>query len=259
MMRTNSFRTRTRLSFFTAAIFIFTMTFSPTAKGNSRETGEAAFSTSALLSSPLPFPGPAPKSLPATFEAENFDRGGEGVGYHEIAGSTGSGLYRYGPVESVDIQAFSGASSGFVVTEASAGEWLSYTIFADIAGSYELGIRYTSQLRDGTFHIEIDGQNMTGAITVASSGANFRSVFKRADLTAGEHTMRLMADKNSTDPDTGAAAAGVCDFDSISFRLLKAVAKNDLKENGVFSFSTNDIYAFLTPVRPTINSMRLSL
>ena len=46
-----------------------------------------------------PFSG-TPINVPAIIEAENFDRGGEGVGYHDRAGNTGG---KYRTSESVDI------------------------------------------------------------------------------------------------------------------------------------------------------------
>jgi Carbohydrate binding module (family 6) len=194
-----------------------------------------------LPTAPVPFPGPQPKNLPATIEAENFDRGGEGTGYHEIAGDLDSGIYRGKPVEGVDIQAFAGASAGFVVTEAAAGEWLSYTVLAPFTGSYELGMRYTSMLRNGSVHLEIDGQDVTGAITVTVTGANFRNVFKRVDMTAGKHDLRLVIDSNSVDPETGKAAASVCDLDSFSFRVLKAKVEESAKQNATaINFTITD-------------------
>ncbi len=223
MRANNSLPSRVK-SFFTACLLIFTMTHAATLTGMSRTTAKPS-AAAGEIATPIPFPGPAPKSLPAVIEMENFDRGGEGVGYHELSGTAGSGLYRNRPVEGVDIQAFSGASGGFVVTEASAGEWLSYTISNETAGSYELNLRYTSEFREGTFHIEIDGRNATGAMTAMSTGPAFRSIFRKVDLAAGQHTLRLVMDGNS------AGSASVCEFDSIAFRALKTQPGTARNEN----------------------------
>jgi hypothetical protein len=229
MRSNNSFRSRIT-SFLTACFLIFAMTLAATMTGmpNTPHTPNTAADPAvavAASSAPVPFPGPAPKNVPATIEIENFDRGGEGAGYHDISGIAGSGLYRNRPVEGVDIQAFSGASGGFVVTEAAAGEWLSYTIFNEVAGIYELSVRYASEFRAGTFHIEIDGRNATGMMTVAPTGTGFRSLFKKVELTAGQHTLRLVMDGNSP------GSAGVCEFDSIAFRALKTQASSTAKAN----------------------------
>ena len=224
-MRSNNSFISHMLYFFNPSFFILAMTLLSALIGLSGTPGALAITAGVPASAPVPFPGPEPKNIPATIEAENFDRGGEGIGYHDAAGTTGSGLYRNRPVEGVDIQAFSGASGGFVVTEAAAGEWLSYTIFAAVSGSYEISVRYVSEFRSGTFHIEIDGHNVTGAMNIMPTGVNFRSLFKRIDLTRGTHTLRLVMDSNS------AGAESVCDFDSIGFRALKnqlnGIARNE--------------------------------
>ncbi len=217
-MRSNKTFNSRIASFFTACLSIFAMTLAATTTGMPN--------IAAISAAPIPFPGPAPRNVPATIEMENFDRGGEGIGYHEVSGNANSGLYRNRPVEGVDIQAFSGASGGFVVTETAAGEWLSYTIFNEAAGSYELSVRYTSEFRGGTFHIEIDGRNATGAMAVASTGVAFRSLFKKVELTAGQHTLRVVMDSNST------GSSSVCDLDSITFRALKTQASSAAMAGG---------------------------
>lgn len=260
MRSKNPFRSHKIISSLIAGLFL--LAASPAAVVFGHINAYPGSTAGALVLSPIPFPGPEPKSLPATLEAENFDRGGEGISYHEVSGASGSGLYRNRPAEGVDIQAFSGASGGFVVTETAAGEWLTYTIFAAAAGSYELSIRYTSEFRGGTFHAEIDGQNITGAMIAAPTGANFRSFFKKADLTAGQHTLRLVMDSNSINPETGAASANVCNFDSIGFRALKYPLNGAAKENSyIFTYLREDRYSFalasLTSALPVLDSLRL--
>lgn len=167
-----------------------------------------------------PFPGPGAARMPAVIEAENFDRGGESRGYHEIFGTTESGAYRGQPVEGVDIQARASASGGFAVMEAAAGEWLAYSASVLGGGKYDLGVRYASEFRDGTFHVEIDGQNVTGAIYVAPTGnwASYRTTFRRVAVSAGAHTVRLVMDTNSVNPQTGMVSPVVANFDSIVIR-----------------------------------------
>jgi len=206
----------------------------------------------------LSYPGPEPKDVPAVLEAENFDRGGESVGYHEVFGTTGSALYRHQPAEGVDIQARAGASRGFFVMEAAAGEWLSYTVFVKAAGSYYLGVRYSSELRGGTFHIEIDGQNVTGVMTVIPTGENFRSVSRMVRLAAGQHALHLVMDSNSVS-ETGTLSPTVCDFDSIIFRAVKYDFDGDGKEErAVFRSSTGAWYMLNSTTESTTSSFAMN-
>jgi len=185
----------------------------------------------------LPYPGPLPTRLPAVLEAENFDRGGENRGYLEVFGSTDSTAYRNLPIEGVDIQARSTASGGYSVMEASAGEWLSYTVNSPIAGQYDLGIRYASEFRNGTFHVEIDGQNVTGSMTVIPTGnwGIYRIDYRRVSLSAGQHIVRLVMDTNSVNPQTGSLSPVTANFDSLIFSASRFDFDGDGKANvGVF-------------------------
>jgi hypothetical protein len=184
-----------------------------------------------------PFPGPNALRLPGILEIENFDRGGESRGYHETFGATESSSYRNQPIEGVDIQARANASGGFTVMESSAGEWLQYTVNVPKTGRFDLGVRYASEFRDGTFHIEIDGQNVTGALTVVATGswASFQTIYRKVNLTAGRHIVKLAVDSNSVNPQTGTVSSVVCNFDSLIFRSVKNDFDSDGRSNvGVF-------------------------
>ena len=51
-----------------------------------------------------------------------------------------------------------------------AGEWLKYSISVASAGSYTLEARVASSGAGGTFHVEVDGVNVTGPLTVPNTG-----------------------------------------------------------------------------------------
>src|SRR5215813_14176674 len=105
------------------------------------------------LAAQTPFTTPIP--LPGTFEAENFDSGGEGVAYHDNVAGNAGGQYR--PAEDVDIIASRDPDiiGGFVVNNFETGEWMAYTVDIAAAGQYELALRTASGTFTGAFHIEI--------------------------------------------------------------------------------------------------------
>ncbi|MDQ3130908.1 MAG: carbohydrate-binding protein [Acidobacteriota bacterium] len=187
---------------------------------------------------PAPFPGPAASAIPGIIEAENFDRGGEGVAYHDRLGLTESVAYRNQPTEKVDIQARSDVSGGYAVTEAFGGEWLAYTVSIRKTGTYNLEVRYASDRREGTFHIELDGQNITGAMTIAAGNqGTFRSVSRKVSLPGGQHTLKLVVDSNPFNPNSGRTLETPAVFDSIIIRY----AKSDYKISQEFSRTLFDM------------------
>jgi len=153
--------------------------------------------SSGTTASSTPFSG-TPMALPGKIEAENYDKGGEGVAYHDTTiGNTG-GVYR---TDNVDLQTATDTGGGYKVKTAAAGEWLNYTVSIAAAGTYTIDARVCSGGAGGTFHIEIDGVNVTGAMTVPDTGSwnAFTTISKSGvSLPAGTHVLRLVLDTNGS-------------------------------------------------------------
>lgn len=143
-----------------------------------------------------PFFG-TPIAVPGTFEAENFDLGGESVAYHDNVAGNAGGQYRLD--EDVDIILSSDTlGGGYVVNNFETGEWLSYTINVAASAPYDIDLRASSAFSTSAFHIEIDGQNVTGIVGVPKTGNwnNFRWVGKtRISLAAGQHVLKIVVDQ----------------------------------------------------------------
>ena len=145
-----------------------------------------------------PFGG-TPAQLPGTFEAENFDCGGEGVAYHDTTpGNQSTSTYRN--PESVDVMDIPGG--GRTVLWFNTGEWMQYTINIAAAGSYNVAIYAASNhvplgQTAGQYRIEIDGVNVTGNVNVPSTGSwdTYQWVDAPASvsLSAGQHVLRIFS------------------------------------------------------------------
>ena len=157
----------------------------------------AALTAVSLHAGAAPYSG-TPAALPATLEAENFDTGGEGVGYHDLTASNTGGAFRTS--EGVDIiRSLDSAGGGYVVNNFQTGEWLAYTVNAPASGSYNVALRAASNYSSmkPSFHIEVDGTKVTGSVAVPLTGSwsNFQWVDAPAiNLSAGQHTIRIVAD-----------------------------------------------------------------
>ncbi len=107
-----------------------------------------------------PFHG-LPFVVPGRIEAEDFDVGGEGAGYHDGSAGNNGGMYR--TLENVDIESTLDGGGGYNVGWIDNGEWLEYTIDVNAATSrnYVLTARVASQRSGGAFAVEFDGDNKT--------------------------------------------------------------------------------------------------
>jgi N-acetylneuraminic acid mutarotase len=181
------------------------------------EIGNVEYLQFRTTSTPTPTPAPTPTptptetpflgspvALPGTILVDNFDNGGEGVAYHDTTAGNQGGSYRLS--DSVDIESSTDitppgetASSkgvGYNVGHIAAGEWLQYTVSVASAGSYDFSVRVASEA-GGTFHIAVDGVNVTGSMTLPNTGGwqTWQNVTKTGiSLSAGTHIIRLAFD-----------------------------------------------------------------
>ena len=121
---------------------------------------------------PAPTPTPAPTSLKVEFE--NYDGGGDGVGYN--------------------------------IAWVKATEWLNYTVTIPATATYSFDVRVACTGSGGSFHIEVDGANKTGSIAVPNTGGwqAWTTVTKTGiSLTAGTHVVKVVMDANSSSGSVG--------------------------------------------------------
>jgi beta-glucanase (GH16 family) len=160
-------------------------------------------------------------TLPGQIEVENYDAGGEGVAYHDVESANLGGQYR--PSEAVDIQATTDAGGGYNVGWTKSGEWLRYTVTTTMSGNYALSARVASNGPGGTFHVEIDGVNVTNSLTVADTGAwqNWRTITAPPfAMSAGQHVLRLVMDTVGTTTSVG-------NFNWLSFARIDSFSTGD--------------------------------
>lgn len=144
-----------------------------------------------------PFGGSA-FSMPGTISAMDFDAGGEQVAYHDnTAGCDGDCSYR-----STDVDLYSSVGTVYRV---SSGEWMEYTINVGSSGTYKLTVQAASDSGGGTFHVELDGVDVTGTMTFPNTGgwSTFQAVTKTGiSLTSGQKVMRVVIDGSNSPAST---------------------------------------------------------
>jgi hypothetical protein len=185
--------------------------------------------------------------IPGKLQCEYYDLGGEGIAYHDndsinsgsghLNPSDGSYLNEFRIKEAVDISytkfrepAIDNNSFNFVEPEkdqlyvgwTSPGEWTKYTINVEAAGSYRLGLMYTSN-QNGKISFSVNDVDITGPISVPSTYVprdsvawrqwhhwNYIDQIARIDLKKGLQTITLHT-----------VEIGQMNYDFITFKLVK--------------------------------------
>jgi hypothetical protein len=70
----------------------------------------------------------------------------------------------------VDLEWREAASGQFNLGWSRPGEWLIYTVDVQQAGTYRIDMQVACQGPGGTFHLEFDGVDRTGPITIPDTG-----------------------------------------------------------------------------------------
>ena len=113
--------------------------------------------------------GGVPVAVAATastrIEAENYDLGGEGFGYHDVANG-GQTAYR---TDNIGVYADAASSNGYAVGWAAGGEWDAYTLNVAAAGVYNPTAFVGSTIGGGTFHLEFGPLGQIGGTGVTRS------------------------------------------------------------------------------------------
>ncbi len=144
--------------------------------------------------------------IPGTVQAENFDLGGEGVGYHDFESANLGGGYR--TAEGVDI------GGSYTLGWSRPGEWLKYSVTVTTTKEYTITFRLAMSGSGSAFHLEVDGVNVTGTLSIPNTGdwGAYTDVTRTGvALTAGNHTLRMVWE-------TGSPAGENANFDYILFQ-----------------------------------------
>ena len=170
------------------------------------DSGAGAFNLNSMTFTSTAYAGTpytgTPISIPGTVQVENFDKGGEGVAYHDTDAANNGGQYR--TTEGVDIETSTDTGGGYDVGWTQTGEWEKYTVNVSTAKTYTVTFRlasgYPSGQNVGQIHLEDkNGTNLTGAINVIATGGwqTWTTVTASATLPAGSNVLKLAIDNGS--------------------------------------------------------------
>jgi len=131
------------------------------------------------------------QAIPGRIECEYYDRGGEGVAYHD-ADSINNGSGKLNPANGNFLNEFrmkDGVDISYTKSNniddnhynkveplqdqlyvgwTQPGEWINYSVLVKKTGLYRIGLMYTAN-GDGTISLDIDGKQMTNALRIPTT------------------------------------------------------------------------------------------
>ncbi len=114
--------------------------------------------------------------------------------YYDTTSGNSGGKYRS---DDVDIQTTSDSTGNYNLGWIAGGEWLAYDVNVRSTASYVFTVRAATPYTGKSFHIEVDGVNVSGRITVPNTGGwqNWTNVSTvPIALAGGTHPLKLVAD-----------------------------------------------------------------
>ena len=131
-----------------------------------------------------PYPGSHP--VPGEVQAEDFDAGGETIAYHDTTPGNSGGAYRQ---DDVDIEV---GASGYDVGWIRTGEFLTYEVYVEDAGTFQMTARVASPNSGRTIAVSDFGDALaTVAVPNTGSFSTYRTVSVPVTLTSGFHALKL--------------------------------------------------------------------
>ena len=188
-----------------------------------------------------------PQVIPGKLQCEYYDFGGEGIAYHDsdsinsgsgrLNPADGSYLHEFRMNEPVDISftkfqdpPIDNNPYNFVTPQkdqlyvgwTKPGEWTKYTVKVTTAGTYQLGIMYTSN-KNGKISISVNDHDVTGPILIPSTAVaaepvawrqwhhwNYLDKMAQVELKKGIQTITLHT-----------VEVGDMNYDYINFERIK--------------------------------------
>lgn len=172
----------------------YSLTARATDNTNLTTTSSAVSVTVNNLATQTPYGGTA-RNIPGRIEGEHYDLGGQGIAFNDLTTGNSGNAFR---TDNVDLEATTDAGGGYNVGWIQAGEWLEYTVNVTTAGAYQLSARVAAISTGKTFHVELDGTNVSGTIAVPNTGGWQvwqTVVVTTPSLTTGQKVLRIFADQ----------------------------------------------------------------
>jgi chitinase len=190
-----------------AATGTATVTITAIGGGLTKTTTLSLTITGSSSSGEGPFGG-TPAAIPGTVMAENYDTGGQGVGYNVTSINGTDNGYRS---DGVDLETTSAPGGGNNIGWTAAGQWFRYTVNVATAGTYDITFEVASPagVTDGFHLVDSAGTNLTGSVNIPATGGwqTWSTVTASVTLPAGRQVLTWNQDNAGYNLDSAAFAS----------------------------------------------------
>jgi len=126
-------------------------------------------------------------AIPGKVQAENYNKGGAEVAYHDESKGNEGGKFRKNDVDIYQ------PNMGITVGHNQKGEWLKYTVNVEADGEYEISANVGSDNTTGSFVLYMDDKRIGDEMASAGLGFDSLTVVEggKVTLTKGEHELKL--------------------------------------------------------------------
>ena len=194
-----------------------------------------------------------PVAVPGKIEAENYDKGGNRFSFYDKDATNKGETYREDAVDVVtldDATCNDAACKGYAIGYTEAGEWLEYSVKVAADGKYGVRANVATASETSKIQLLVDGEVLLDTITFDKIDTTW-NVYKEidigtADLTAGEHILRLViagsyvnvdwlqfCEKETCENKTGIRAIAPAAVSKAAPRLRKQGGKLFVEKNGM--------------------------
>ena len=186
-----------------------------------------------------------PMVIPGVIEAEHFDKGGEGISYHDVdSQNKGAVQSAFRILDGVDIGVGNG---GYTLGWTSTNEWLEYTVNIKKATSYDFEFHTSSLNGGGVLKLDLDGNSLLSGIEVPKTDDwyVYQSITETVNLPIGNHVLRINIEKNGFNLDKVIVKEAMITSNKSTISTALTIYPNPSK-NGLFKLSKSSIWELYT-------------
>jgi uncharacterized protein involved in high-affinity Fe2+ transport len=177
--------------------------------------------------------GGTPAAIPGTVQAENYDLGGQGVGYNVTSTNGTDNAYRS---DGVDLETATAPATGNDLGWTASGQWFKYTVNVATAGKYTVSflVAAPSATTDALHISNSSGTNLSGSVNIPATGGwqTWTTVTATVTLPAGTQTLTLNEDNAGWNIDTAAFALATAAYGGTPAAVPGAVKAENYDTGG---------------------------